>query len=413
MIDTASRTAANKNATTTAASVVGPGHDEKTAKVQVRISGLNKIFGSKRGKGVHVLKDIDLDILEGELLVLLGPSGCGKTTLLRCLVGLEEPTYGQVALGKETVVDAERGVFVAPNKRDVSMVFQNYALWPHMKVRRNVAYPLRARKMKEELDAGRADEVLRIVQCDHLADRYPPELSGGQQQRVSLARAMATRPSLMLLDEPLSNLDALLRIELRAQLRHLHRTLGFTGVFVTHDQEEALALASRVAVMKAGEIEQIGPPDEVYRRPVSEYVADFLGYRNSFTLSAAGPSATVAGRDVTGLASPDLEPGSYTLRIRPSHLKLRAAGGGPSPDVAWLPGGTVLEVLPGVNADEFVVDMDETRIYVDMPKDTEFQPGDMVEVGIEATRSHCFGADGKRVDGWSTVTGPDPTIPLT
>jgi iron(III) transport system ATP-binding protein len=371
--------------------------------VQVHVTGLNKIFYGRRGKSVHVLKDINLEIAKGELLVLLGPSGCGKTTLLRCLVGLEQPTMGRVDLGKQTVVDAERGVYVSPNDRDVSMVFQNYALWPHMKVSQNVAYPLKARKKRKELESGRVEEVLKIVQCDHLADRYPPELSGGQQQRVSLARALAPNPTLLLLDEPLSNLDALLRIELRAQLRHLHRTLRFTGVYVTHDQEEALALASRVVVMKAGEIEQIGRPDDVYGRPATEYVADFLGFRNKFPLTASGRDATISGQTFAGLAGSALTPGEYSLRVRASETRLRKQGELVAGNVRWLTGAKLIEVLPGMNSTEYVVELDGKDFFIDLPKGSTLRPGDDVEIGIDLDASHCFTQAGPRVDDWATI----------
>jgi iron(III) transport system ATP-binding protein len=263
------------SATAVAEVVRDAGKPPSERKTLVSVRDLSKSFG-RRGKEVQVLRDVQLDVTDGELLVLLGPSGCGKTTLLRSLVGLERPDSGRIDLGGACVVDAERGIFVPPYRRDVGMVFQNYALWPHMKVRKNVAYPLRSRGRSAAIHEGRVEEVLDIVQCGHLADRYPPELSGGQQQRVSLARALAARPALLLLDEPLSNLDALLRVELRAQLRLLHRELRFTGVHVTHDQEEAIALGTRVAVMNAGRVEQIGDPIEVYRAPATEYVADFL-----------------------------------------------------------------------------------------------------------------------------------------
>lgn len=371
--------------------------------VEVSVRALNKIFKGRRGSSVHVLKDINLEIAKGELLVLLGPSGCGKTTLLRCLVGLEQPTTGRVDLGKKTVVDADRGVYVSPNHRDVSMVFQNYALWPHMKVSKNVAYPLKARKKQKELESGRVEEVLKIVQCEHLADRYPPELSGGQQQRVSLARALAPNPTLLLLDEPLSNLDALLRIELRAQLRHLHRTLRFTGVYVTHDQEEALALASRVVVMNAGEIEQIGRPNEVYGRPATEYVADFLGFRNRFLLTVTGSDAHISGQKFQGLAGSGVTSGVYSLRIRSSETRLRKPGELVPGDVRWLSGAKIIEVLPGLNSTEYVVALDGKDYFVDLPKGSGLRPGDDVEIGIDPAASHCFAQSGGRVEDWAAV----------
>ncbi|QCX29046.1 ABC transporter ATP-binding protein [Nocardioides jishulii] len=370
---------------------------------QVKISNLNKTF--HRGKeAVHVLRDISLEIAQGELLVLLGPSGCGKTTLLRCLVGLEKPGQGRVELGDTTVVDADARVFVQPNKRDVAMVFQNYALWPHMKVAANVAYPLKARKMKDELKNGRVHEVLQVVQCDHLADRYPPELSGGQQQRISLARALAPRPALLLLDEPLSNLDALLRIELRAQLRLLHRELGFTGVYVTHDQEEALALGTRVAVMKEGQFEQIGPPAEVYSFPATEYVADFLGARNRLELHTEGDGrATVAGVPLEGFVRPGLG-GRFALRLRDADPVLRVAGTPGDEDRHWITGAELIEVLPAGDHAEHVVRLGDQTLFVDVPATRGvFEPGAKVDIGLATDSVLCYDADGRLVRDWAAI----------
>lgn len=371
-------------------------------EVQVRVNKLDKTFHRNRDS-VRVLQEIDLEVEEGELLVLLGPSGCGKTTLLRCLVGLEKPTAGTIDLGESRVFDIDRRIFVQPNRRNVAMVFQNYALWPHMKVAQNVAYPLKARRMKQEIQNGRVDEVLKVVQCDHLADRYPPELSGGQQQRVSLARALAPRPALLLLDEPLSNLDALLRIELRAQLRSLHRTLGFTGVYVTHDQEEAMALGTRVAVMKEGQFEQIGKPEEVYNRPATEYVADFLGARNKLELSATGDGdARIGDALLSGFVHPDLS-GQYTLRFRDNDLALRPAAVRVAQEDRrhWIGGAELLEVLPAGDHSEHVVQLDGVILYVDIPsKGGQMQPGQEVEIGLDPLHTLCYDRLGDLVHDW-------------
>lgn len=368
---------------------------------QVRIRSLNKTFFRNR-EAVHVLRDINLEVEQGELLVLLGPSGCGKTTLLRCLVGLEKPGEGTIELGARKVVDAARKEFVQPNRRDVAMVFQNYALWPHMKVAQNVAYPLRARGLKNEIKSGRVQEVLKVVQCDHLANRYPPELSGGQQQRVSLARALAPRPALLLLDEPLSNLDALLRVELRAQLRLLHRELGFTGVYVTHDQEEALALGTRVAVMREGRFEQIGKPGEVYCRPATEYVADFLGARNRLELTANGSgTADVAGTVLPGFVRPGFT-GNFVLRLRDGDLSLRPAGTGDTDGRHWITSGELIEVLPAGDHAEHVVRLGERQLFVDVPAHLGMlTPGSKIEIGIDPAGALCYDSDGQFVSDWT------------
>jgi iron(III) transport system ATP-binding protein len=377
-------------------------------RVQVRITNLSKSY-KRRRQTVDVLRDISLDIEQGELLVLLGPSGCGKTTLLRCLAGLERPNIGSILLGNRAVFDAESGKFDQPNRRNVAMVFQNYALWPHMKVASNVAYPLKARGMKDKLNRGRVDEVLRVVQCDHLADRYPPELSGGQQQRVSLARALAPEPELLLLDEPLSNLDALLRIELRAQLRQLHNAVQFTGVYVTHDQEEALALGDRIAIMKEGRIEQIGPPSEVYMFPATEYAADFLGARNVLTLVAGDDgSAVLNGIEIDGLTCGDLR-GDFKLRLRDSVLSMRRPGGPCSSADWWIPGAVVREVLPAGDSLDYIIELADSTLFIRVPDDQNAPaPGEIVEIGFQSDRALCYGPDGKLVKDWAKSRNLSP-----
>lgn len=226
---------------------------------------------------VLALADFNLDITEGGMTVLLGESGCGKSTALNAVAGLLQPNQGAIRLGEKVIFNAEAGINLASNHRDIGMVFQSYALWPHLTVSENVAYPLRRRKKNRQEIAQRVEEALVTVRCQLLSDRFPGELSGGQQQRVALARALVARPRLILFDEPLSNLDASLRRELRDELARLHREIGFTGLYVTHDQTEALSLGTEVAVMGKGRIVQSGTPDVVYGRPTSEFVARFFG----------------------------------------------------------------------------------------------------------------------------------------
>ncbi|RYE39283.1 MAG: ABC transporter ATP-binding protein, partial [Hyphomicrobiales bacterium] len=244
------------------------------------------------------------------------------------------------------------------------------------------------------LRAGRVEEMLKVVQCEHLADRYPPELSGGQQQRISLARALASRPSLLLLDEPLSNLDVLLRVDLRAQLRLLHTQLGFTAVYVTHDQDEALALGSRVAIMRAGKIEQVGDPLEVYRAPATEYVADFLGARNKFFMVLSAGTPHIDGEPLRGIAAAGAD-GDYTIRARPNDLALRRAGTAThDAGIAWLSGGHLIEILPGANADEYVVERQGTRLYASVAHESvDVRPGDSVDIGLDLANVHAYCQD--------------------
>jgi iron(III) transport system ATP-binding protein len=253
----------------------------------LRVRELKKTFPAGRGeKGgrVHAVDGITFDVEDGELFTLLGPSGCGKTTTLRCVAGLETPDSGEIEVAGRTLYSSKRRVRVPANERGLGMVFQSYAIWPHMDVFRNVAFPLqvlprRKRPSRKELHA-RVERVLEIVKLGDLARRQATDLSGGQQQRLALARALAVEPPLLLLDEPLSNLDAKLREDMRFELKRLQRDLGITGVYVTHDQTEALAMSSRIAVIRAGRIEQIGRPREIYESPKSRFVADFIGTSN-------------------------------------------------------------------------------------------------------------------------------------
>ena len=231
----------------------------------------------KRFKDVVAVNRIQLEINKGEMLTLLGPSGCGKTTTLRCIAGLEKPEDGDIVIdGKPMLSEG----FVPPSKRGIGMVFQNYAVWPHMKVFSNIVYGLKLLKLPRESIKEKAHQVLELVGLDGLEDRYPAQLSGGQQQRVALARALVTNPKVLLLDEPLSNLDAKLREELRFEIKSLVRRMGITSVYVTHDQAEAMVISDRVAIMDSGNVVQIGTPREIYDKPANRFVADFIGTMN-------------------------------------------------------------------------------------------------------------------------------------
>ncbi len=239
---------------------------------RIIISNLTKRFGN-----VRAVDDVSLEIEPGAFLTLLGPSGCGKTTLLRCLAGLEDPDGGDIYIGDKLVFSHSRGISVSPGQRNLGLVFQNYALWPHMTVYKNMTFALEVQKLsKSEMDQ-RVRESLAEVQMEGYKDRYPREMSGGQQQRIALARMLAYRPKVFLMDEPLSNLDARLRMDMRAELKHLHHVAGATTVYVTHDQVEALTMSSVIAVMKEGVLQQVGTPDTIYRYPANLFVADFIG----------------------------------------------------------------------------------------------------------------------------------------
>lgn len=239
---------------------------------QIELRKVDKYYGSN-----HVLKEINLSIEEGEFMTFLGPSGCGKTTTLRVIAGLEKPNGGVVVISGKEAANAETLQFMAPGKRGLNLVFQSYALWPHMTVYNNVAFVLKVQKMPKESIYENVMQALSMMQIEEFKDRYPSELSGGQQQRVAIARAIVSKPKVLLLDEPLSNLDAKLRLEMRSELKRLHRELGTTMIYVTHDQVEALTLSTRISVFFEGEIVQVDTPMELYMNPATLQVAKFIG----------------------------------------------------------------------------------------------------------------------------------------
>jgi iron(III) transport system ATP-binding protein len=250
------------------------------------VEHLTKSFPGRRGDARRVLavNDVSLDVEDGQFFTLLGPSGCGKTTTLRCIAGLETPDSGEIEVAKRPFFSSRRNIKAPANERGLGMVFQSYAIWPHMNVFDNVAFPLEVVPRRKRLPkAGireRVENVLSVVKLDQLADRQATDLSGGQQQRLALARALVMEPPLLLLDEPLSNLDAKLREEMRFELKRLQRELGITAIYVTHDQAEALGMSNLIAVMKDGEVKQLGKPREIYEHPQTRFVADFIGTSN-------------------------------------------------------------------------------------------------------------------------------------
>ncbi|HEU5299384.1 MAG TPA: ABC transporter ATP-binding protein [bacterium] len=256
---------------------------------ELRLEALGKTYGR-----VWAVRAVDLTVADGEFVTLLGPSGCGKTTTLRMIAGFFRPTTGRILVDGRVLSSAEEQVMVPPERRGMGMVFQTYAVWPHMTAFQNVAYPLR-RQGRPRADAAAAvGRALQLVKLEAYADRYPHELSGGQQQRVALARALVMEPAVLLLDEPLSNLDAKLREEMRFEIKELQHRLGITVVYVTHDQSEAMAMSQRIAVMASGHLVQLGRPDEIYERPATPFVASFLGVANFIP-------GRIEGRDPTGV----------------------------------------------------------------------------------------------------------------
>ncbi|MGC9182219.1 ABC transporter ATP-binding protein [Thermogladius sp.] len=252
---------------------------------EVRLTGVTKTFGT-----TVAVDNITLEVRKGEFFTLLGPSGCGKTTTLRMIAGFEKPDKGTIYIGEQVVND------LPPEKRNVGFVFQNYALFPHMTVFDNIAFPLKLKRYSHEEIRRRVKELLALVKLEGMENRYPRQLSGGQQQRVALARALAREPDVLLLDEPLSNLDALLRIELRRELKNIQRKTGVTAIYVTHDQDEAFSLSDRIAVMNRGRIEVLGSPDDVFEDPRTVFVARFLRYKNIFEVKVGDGYIEMFGR---------------------------------------------------------------------------------------------------------------------
>jgi len=300
----------------------------------IRVENLRKAFKTQEG-GVDALAGINFEVKPGSFFTLLGPSGCGKTTTLRSVAGLERPDEGEITIGQRKVFSSRDGIFIPGNKRDVGMVFQSYALWPHMTVFKNVAYPLKAKYRPRDEVREKVHKALKLVGLEELGDRLAPRLSGGQQQRVALARALVGEPTVLLLDEPLSNLDAKLRNQMRWELKELQRRLGTTTLYVTHDQVEALAISDEIALMNRGRIVQLGTPREIYSSPVNEFAADFIGAANIIRgRLVEGPDArgrsrveTPIGTLVATLKGPQDQTGKEVLiAFRPEQVAISIDG---------------------------------------------------------------------------------------
>ncbi len=363
---------------------------------RVRLSDITKVYDEE----VLAVERLDLTVRDGEFLVVVGPSGCGKSTTLRMMAGLETATDGEIEIGDELVND------VRPQDRDIAMVFQNYALYPHMTVRENLSFGLR---LSDEIDDAeidrRVEETATMLEIPDLLDDRPEQLSGGQQQRVALGRAIVRDPEVFLMDEPLSNLDAKLRTQMRTELQEIQEELGVTTVYVTHDQTEAMTMGDRIAVLDGGELQQVAPPEECYDEPNNEFVAGFIGSpsMNFFEVSVGGGDDRIEidGPGFRTEFSGGLPDGDYTLGVRPEDFVVAEDG-----DIE-----TVVKVVEPMGSDNFLYlrpPAGDSEITARVDSDTRPSRGDTVGLAFDRADAHFFGADGERVpiDGDRRVTDP-------
>ena len=358
--------------------------------MSISVKSLVKLYGANR-----VVEEVSFEVAKGEFLSLLGPSGCGKTTTLRCIAGLEDSNAGEIAIAGETVSAPARGVMVAPNARDVGMVFQSYAVWPHMTVAQNVAFPLTIRKTPASTVAERVAWALGIVGLSDLRDRAPSQLSGGQQQRVALARAIVGRPKVLLFDEPLSNLDAKLRDNTRAEIRRLQKELDVAAVYVTHDQTEALSMSDRVIVMNHGVIMQEGTPKDLYRFPANRFVADFIGVASFFDVTPAGVPGVWTMPDGTPVRIDGATPPGARVEavLRPEFVTLAPAPSAPGEPTENRLAGRIVERHYLGPVTEYLVEAAGARIKVHSATDIA---QDAVEVRFRSDDARLIVGDAAR-----------------
>lgn len=369
--------------------------DKRVSGVSIR--NISKNYG---GGTPNAVADLSLEIPDAEFLCLLGPSGCGKSTTLRMIAGLENLSSGEILIDGSPVDSVEKGIFVRPENRNMGMVFQNYALWPHMTIEQNIEFGLKIKKMPQEEREKRIEDVVRKLGIETLRKRYPSEVSGGQQQRVALARMIVASPKIILLDEPLSNLDAKLRLNMRAELKRIHNELGSTFIFVTHDQWEAMTLATTIAVMNEGRLQQLGKPEDIYERPANRFVAEFVGTLpiNIIEISDGKSSAlkiwiseylSFLSVKSTDIASVGLRPG--TLVLEPASSKAAKS------DIPRCH-AKIIDIVPTGGSWIVELNVDNERILGLSENVEVLAVGDMITFTVERKYLHLFDSGSSRVN---------------
>jgi len=349
--------------------------------------------------GVKAVNSLSLSIADGEFVSFLGPSGCGKTTTLRMLAGLEEPSEGQISLDDQVLYSSMTGAYVPPEKRGMGLVFQSYALWPHMSVWENIRFGLIQQKVQKQEQTERIKSVIKLLQIEGLEKRYSFQISGGQQQRVALARMLALQPNVLLLDEPLSNLDAQLRIEMRSELKRLHKKLKNTTIFVTHDQLEAMTLSTRIAVMRNGILQQYATPMDIYRKPANLFVAKFVGSPPINVLSADKTPQLFnsAVSLISESADPSLKNKIKTVTFRPEAIKINS-GIDQNNKQQWHINASVAAILPTGPEWGLQIEAEQILLFSQLNVEPQFNAGDNCTVAIDKKDFIVFDKDDKIID---------------
>ena len=371
----------------------------------IALKNISKCYGNGSLKAVS---DLNLEVIDGDFMCLLGPSGCGKTTTLRMIAGLENLTEGEITVGTKLVDAAEKGVFVPPEKREMGLVFQSYALWPHLTIEGNTDFGLRLRNVNKAEREERVTRVMTTLGIEQYRDRYPSQLSGGQQQRVALARMLAVNPEVLLLDEPLSNLDARLRLEMRTELKRIHREFGTTIVFVTHDQWEAMTLATRIAVMNNGTLQQVGGPEDIYDRPANRFVAEFVGNPPINIINLDSVDGLV-GAATLFLAKHVGDTGSVaSIGLRPEAIRL-TANKVDLPDSDLSGPVTLSAILPTGGSWILELSSDGQKLHATTNVAPIWRDGQQLFFHVATEAVHMFGKDGNRFGQNDTITANDVT----